>query len=128
MFEHPADATSWQLKCIQDIMAFEGVYTTRFAFCMLDMRTTDAVGEDVAARKRTKAMTNSHALATMLREAQCRSEHVHGQLLGGRASAYQVYPDKSARLVCEAVERELDTIKWRDQMCQVFDIPQPFGG
>ena len=127
MFEHPADATSWQLKCIQEMMQLEGVFTTPFDFCMLDMRTTDSEGKDVAAKKRTKIMTNSHALATMLREAQCRHEHQHGQLIGGRASACQVYPDKFAKLVCEAVRRELDTIRWRDQLCEVFDISQPFG-
>ena len=35
-------------------------------------------------------------------------------------------PDKFCRLICEAIKREIDTARWRDEVCQAFDISPTF--
>ena len=112
---------------MQEMKLLDGVRTVKFDFCMLGMRTLDEKGEDAAAQKRTQIMTNSDALATLLLEAQCRHEHTHTHLLGGRASACQEYPDKFCDLVCQAIKREINTVKWRERMNNCFDITRTFG-
>ena len=71
----------------------QGVYAAVFDFCMLGMETETDDGEKRAAKKRTKVLTNSVAVATLLREAQCDGQHEHEHLLNGRASACQEYPE-----------------------------------
>ena len=72
----------------------EGVHVVKFDFCMLGMLTSDRAGNPGAAKNRTTVMTNSPALALLLREAQCRSEHQHVPLLEGKAGPCQEYPDQ----------------------------------
>ena len=76
--------------------------------------TSDRLGKQSAAKKRTIVMTNSPAVAMLLREAQCRSEHQHTPLLEGRAGPCQQYPDQFCELICEGIKREKDTLQWRD--------------
>ena len=127
VFEHPAGAASWGMEAMKEMKQLDGVRTVKFDFCMLGMVTHDEEGHEAAAQKRTQIMTNSQALATVLSEAQCRGEHRHAQLLGGRAKACQEYPDKFCDLVCMAVKRELETVRWRDKMNDCFDITKTFG-
>ena len=127
LFEHPAGAASWSMKAMQEMKLLDGVRTVKFDFCMLGMKTRDEQGEETAAQKKTQIMTNSDALATLLLEAQCRHEHTHTHLLGGRASACQEYPDKFCDLVCQAIKREINTVKWRERMNKCFDITRTFG-
>ena len=108
LFEHPAGAASWSMQAMQQMKLLEGVSATKFDFCMLGMKTTDSRGNTTAARKKTIVMTNSQAITLLLREAQCRAEHAHTPLLGGRAGPCQEYPDEFCRLVCEGVKREKD--------------------
>ena len=89
VFEHPAGAASWMMKAIQQMRQLEGVHVVKFDFCMLGMITSDRAGNPGAAKKRTTVMTNSPAVAMLLREAQCRSEHQHIPLLEGRAGPCQ---------------------------------------
>ena len=56
-FKHPAEASSWGMKVMQQISALDGVRVVKFDFCMLGMKTIDEDGEQAAARKRTKVMT-----------------------------------------------------------------------
>ena len=118
IFEHPAGAASWCMQAIQRMRLLEGVHVVKFDFCMLGMRATDRHGNPSSARKRTTVMTNSPAVATLLRDAQCRSEHQHTPLLGGKAGPCQEYTDQFCELICEGVRREKDTIKWRDDVAQ----------
>ncbi len=127
VFEHPASASSWDSEMIQMLTSVSGVHQVKFDFCMLGMTTTSKSGKDVPAKKRTGVLTNSSAVAALLRNAQCRGEHWHMELVGGRAGPCQVYPDKFAKLICEGIKRELDTIRWRNEMNEVFDITQKFG-
>ena len=41
MFEHPAGASSWGTKMMQEMLSKEGVYLTKFDFCQLDMKVLD---------------------------------------------------------------------------------------
>ena len=125
MFEHPVSASSWGAQVVEYIAGLDGVFKVNFDFCMLGMETVDDAGDPAAAKKRTGILTNSMILAMLLRDAQCRGEHVHTQLLGDRASAAQIYPDKFCRLVCEAVKREKSSIEWRNRMQVKFDITGP---
>ena len=71
-------------------------------------------------------MTNSPAVAALLREAHCHGGRKHEQLLGGKAGPCQEYPKKFCRLICEGIKREIDTAKWRDKVCQAYDISRAF--
>lgn len=122
LFEHPAGATSWWTTMIEQIAAMEGVYKTTFDFCTVGMQSGG-----VAAKKKTKVLTNSHAIHTLLREALCRGDHWHMVLTDGRAGPCQEYPETFCRLICEGVKRELDSIKWKQELHEVFDISTPFG-
>ena len=127
LFEHPASASSWDTEVIQMLSEVNGVHHVKFDFCMLGMTTTDRNGHEVPAKKRTGVLTNSSAVASLLQGAQCRGEHWHMELTGGRAGPCQVYPDKFAKLICEGIKRELDSIRWRNEMHEVFDITSQFG-
>ncbi len=128
LFEHPAGASSWWSQMIEQIATLEGIYKTTFDFCTLGMETAKKPGDKTApAKKRTRVLTNSHAIHTLLREAQCRGDHWHMVLLDGRAGPCQEYPKKFSRLICEGIKRELDTVKWKKELHEIFDISQPFG-
>ena len=116
VFEHPTTAASWCLQAVQQIRQMEGVHVVKFDFCMLGMLTSDRAGNPGAAKKRTTVMTNSPAVAMLLREAQCRSEHQHIPLLEGRAGPCQEYPDQFCELICEGIKREKETLLWRDEV------------
>ena len=126
IFEHPAEASSWGMRAMQQMRALDGVRMVKFDFCMLGMKTVDEEGKEAAARKRTRVMTNSNAVTLLLQEAQCRSEHKHQHLLSNRAGPCQEYTDEFCRLICEAIMREKDTVKWKNDMKEVFDITKPF--
>ena len=65
--------------------------------CMYGMKTPSG-GRMVAAKKVTKFMTNSKAIAGEL-SRRCDKSHVHQHLIGGRASAAQVYPPELCRAI-----------------------------
>ena len=127
IFEHPAEATSWSYEMIVEFGKLDGVHRIQFDFCRLGMMTKDKDGNEKFAKKRTAILTNSDAVATLLRHAQCLGDHSHEQLLGGKASACQQYPDKFTMAICEGVKREMDTIKWRDEVYDILDVSTPFG-
>ena len=114
VFKHPAGAASWCMQAIQQLHKLEGVHVVKFDFCMLGMLDTDRQCNQAAAKKRTAMMNNFLAVATLLREAQCRAEHLHAPLLDGKAGPCQQYPDQFRGLICEGVKREKDTRQWRD--------------
>ena len=80
MFEHPAGASSWGTKMMQEMLSKEGVYLTKFDFCQLDMKVLDKNGLKTSAKKRTAVLTNSKHLAEILRQAQRDGSHRHEPL------------------------------------------------
>ena len=122
MFEHPAGASSWGTKMMQEMLSKEGVYLAKFDFCQLDMKVLDKSGVKASAKKRTAVMTNSKHLAEMLRQAQCDGSHRHEPLVSGKAKQCEVYPEKFARLICTAIKREIADVKWRRKTAKTFEI------
>ncbi len=127
LFEHPSSASSWECQMVKELQVLAGVQTIKFDFCMLGMTTKGKDGETAAAKKSTNVMTNSGAVADLLKAARCRGEHRHEPLLEGRAGPCQRYTEKFCKLVCEGVKRELDTVQWRNRLHRVLDITTPFG-
>ncbi len=127
IFEHPAYASSWSYDLIVKFGQLDGVHRVQFDFCRLGMATKDAEGVEKPAKRPTAVLTNSDAVATLLRHAQCLKDHEHVHLLGGKAGPCQEYPDKFTAAICEGVKRELDTIRWRNELYEVLDVSTPFG-
>ena len=69
MMEHPANATSWCLDCVQSLLKQANVMKVNFDSCMFEMRARDAISE-VAAKTRIGFITNSVPVAETLRQIQ----------------------------------------------------------
>ena len=63
IFEHPAEASSWGMKVMQQMRALDGVRVVKFDFCMLGVKTTDDDGTAAAARKSAKRPSNQPSKA-----------------------------------------------------------------
>ena len=127
VFEHPTSASSWSTDMLQQMADLEGVYTARFDFCQLGMTTKDETGQPAPAKKRTTVLTNSPNLAEVLRRAQCQGLHQHQHLIGGRASACQVYPRKFVELIGQSIEKEIADARWRDGMAAKMGMLKSLG-
>ena len=106
MFEHPAGATSWELKLLSALDAMPGVQRVSFDFCELGTMSSDEMGEALA-RKPTSVLTNCPGIAGMLARAHCKRDHRHVQLTNGRAKACQIYPRVFCEEVCRAFTWQL---------------------
>ena len=128
LFEHPAGASSWDSEALKMLVELEGAFKVNFDFCALDMMVGDKPGGEkkYPVKKRTSIVTNSHAIATVIREAQCPGDHVHAHAINGKASECQEYTPKFCRLICEGIKRELDIIEWRNRICSSYNISKPF--
>ena len=69
------------------VFKYKDVMVVDFGFCQLGMQP-----DGWPAKKRTRVMTNSPKIANRLATYQCDNSHWHSPLMGGRASACQVYP------------------------------------
>ena len=121
VFEHPIGATSWGTSMMEKVSKLGGVQSVAFDFCTLGMRTTDREGNDVAAKKRTRVLTNSGHVAAALERCQCRGGHVHGVLEGGRPKNCQEYPRYFCELIVTAIERELADTEWLGRIYKTLD-------
>jgi hypothetical protein len=116
VFEHPVGATSWGTTMMSEVAKQDGVYQVNFDFCTLGMESTMKDGTPAPAKKRTKVMTNSGHVAGALRRCQCRGEHIHAHLEGGRAKGCEVYPRYFCELLVTAVEREVSDAEWLEKI------------
>ena len=105
LFEHPAAASSWTTGIMNKLFQHRDAQNVNFDFCMMGMKSSDEEGE-APARKRTGALTNSKAIAEMLRQAQCEGSHRHVKLIGGKAKACEEYPEEFCEKVCKAAMKE----------------------
>ena len=117
VFEHPDAALSWAVGILKTVMTVDGVHRINFDCCSREMKTKFGDKANMVSKQRKAVFTNSDAIATLLREAQCRGEHRHQQ------SQTEMF----CRLICEGVKREFSTIRWRNQLQKVLDISKPFG-
>ena len=73
--EHPATASSWKEKELEDLAKQQGTTTVNSDLCMFGLTTVgNKPGEQVAAKKRTRFMTNSAEIAQAL-ERRCDGNH-----------------------------------------------------
>ena len=107
LFEHPAYATSWQLECVQEIMARPDVQRVLAHQCRFGLRGVDKIGKALV-KKPTYFLTNCPAIARRL-DKQCAGGHRHagtvgvGPMLAGCA----VYPPMLCNAIAQGLEQQL---------------------
>lgn len=66
LHEHPHNARSWGLACMQKLMNTEGVIRIRSDMCMFGMATQDDAGRTMPVRKPTRFLTFAWGIADAL--------------------------------------------------------------
>ena len=110
MHEHPAGATSWEEKCVNNIQRTTGGIKIDFGMCMFGLMVPYDNGEMKFARKPTTILTNMPAAKTYLAR-KCSRDHDHQPLQssapGGegqrRTALAQVYPTKLVHAILRSV-------------------------
>ena len=105
LHEHPNSASSWKMPEMQRLMNDLGIQKTVAHMCRYGMQSSDEAGAG-KVKKPTGFLTNSDMLADCL-SLKCMGGHRHVQLMGGRARACQVYPDKLCRYILKGIKAEL---------------------
>eukprot|EP00974_Lingulodinium_polyedra_P026548 2560677-Lingulodinium_polyedra.AAC.1 len=107
--EHPEGATSWNEKCMQDILNDPRVSTVVGRQCQYGLATPGPDGVKVPARKATRFASSAPEILRKL-DKQCKGEHAHQHLVGGRAAAAARYPAE----LCKALLRGIDAQRRRE--------------
>ena len=105
LHEHPSSATSWKMPEVLKLMSDLQIEKTVAHMCRYGMISTDESGGG-RVKKPTGFLTNSNFLADQLSK-RCMGGHRHIQLVGGRARACQVYPEKLCRSILRGIRNEL---------------------
>ena len=100
LHEHPWTARSWKLQCIEEVGNLPGAQKVQTHMCRFGMEShvDKSDGEKGPVMKPTGFLANSWCVAGEL-DRQCKRDHKHVQLVGGRAAKAAIYP----RLLCEAI-------------------------
>ena len=106
MFEHPQKASSWKLRCVEEVRCLAGVLAVDFDMCAVGM--VSPLGQPI--RKRTRILTNCRSLVDILRCKQCPRDHTHrqikGQELGQSLGKWcQVYPEPLCEILASVYHR-----------------------
>ena len=107
LLEHPAAATSWKTRELQDLGSRAGVYSVVFDQCMTGL-VSPCSGTPM--RKRTKLMSNSMHFIEAFRGNMCDRSHSHQLVQGSeggiRLSVWcQCYPAPMVDLLVEGAVR-----------------------
>ena len=114
LHEHPASATSWRDEKIMKLRADPRVSSVVGHMCSHGMQSEDAEGIGLVY-KPTRWMTNGEELAKQVGK-RCSNEqkkefehdwHRHVHLMGGRASAAQIYPKKLCTAIVVGLKNQL---------------------
>ena len=62
-----------------------------------------------------------------MKRAQCQKLHQHQHLIGGRASACQVYPRKFVELIGDSIQKEIADARCRDGMASKLGVLKSLG-
>lgn len=109
--EHPAGASSWGLRLVQELAREEGVTIAEADQCMYGLKTWGRTRNQlIAAKKPTKFMTNGALIAAELRR-KCDGSHEHQQLVGGRGQEAARYPVELCRAMCRGLINEKKRMK-----------------
>ena len=108
--EHPAGATSWNLKETIQLLMREDVGIATFDMCQFGM-VAHKDGQEHPVQKCTRVASNSNEVLKRLR-IKCPNKggpgdkHEHISLEGTLTKAAQVYPRGFCRTICEGVAAE----------------------
>ena len=103
LHEHPNSASSWKLPEMLELMNQLGIQRTVAHMCRYGMKASDSMGSG-RVKKPTGFLTNSEFLRDHLSN-KCLGGHRHIQLMGGKARACQVYPDKLCRAMLKGIRQ-----------------------
>ena len=108
LHEHPAGASSWELHEIIDLMSRVDVMEVIAHQCASGLTTTDVEdkSKQVPVKKPTRFITNSWCIGESL-DRKCQCQVPHGSLLGGRAAAAAIYPDKLCDAICKGIANQI---------------------
>ena len=109
MHEHPWGASSWHLKCVQEILKLPNVSVAYCDQCMLGQSVVDRSGHHGFAKKPTGFMTNSAEIKKSL-SVMCDGGHDHIPLVGGLAKHCAAYPPRLVYAVLKALRKELQSV------------------
>ena len=91
LHEHPAGARSWGGPIMAPLINHPDVPISDSDQCQYGQTTTDDNGQQYAAKKPTRWMSNSHFMLARLRK-KCPGKHPHSLLLASRAKHAAFYP------------------------------------
>ena len=114
LHEHPASARSWREPSIQRLRNSPGVYMVKADQCAYGLVTPDKNGKLTPAKKATRFLTNSRAMAELL-QRQCSNDHTHQHLEGGRCAAAAFYPLQLVRTMIRGMSDQATLDKVRRQ-------------
>ena len=135
--EHPWNARSWKLPCIEELKEDSRVNVAYANMCRFGMTThiDKRDGPRGLVSKPTGFMTSGWGMYQELCKP-CKGGHLHLPLSGSRASACQEYPKDLCKAICRGIlkQKALDAEGHRvtggmDQgqmysfMCRVIDEP-----
>ena len=107
LHEHPATASSWQERIVQELRHDGRVGEVVGDQCRYGLRTPGPSGGWRPAQKPTRFLSSSEALLEAL-SLRCRGTHRHQTLLGNRrASAAAIYPPGLCRAILAGAEEQL---------------------
>jgi hypothetical protein len=113
LFEHPASATSWNNKKVQDILKGERVKRVDGHMCQFGMQQED--GEGIGwIKKPTGFMTNCEGIAKRLSKS-CKDIHRHIPLLGGESKEGRNIPGWVVQIDNCWIARA-DASRWQDRV------------
>ena len=106
LFEHPAQATSWNMSEMKDTATEFGLEETVCDQCMYGLCTWGSdKGEKVPAKKPTRFMSNSWCILQEL-SIRCDHSHPHQPLMSGRAKDAAHYPDALCKAICRGLAKQ----------------------
>ena len=111
LYEHPKNASSWELEAVKELMGREGVERVVGDQCAYGHVQVDAEGQG-SVKKPTAWMTNAKEIAKALSQ-RCpntpdRIIHRHIECTGERRSKLaQVYPERLCREIVRGLRRQM---------------------
>ena len=111
LHEHPDGATSWDVKCMQNLLNHPAAIRVRGDMCPHGMQSKDHEGTGHVL-KPTGWATNSPFIAEKVSE-RCsnfygkQKWHRHVHLVGGKAVACQVYPPHLCTAILKGLRNQL---------------------
>ena len=102
LHEHPASASSWQVPRMKSLRQHPGVGETVAHLCQYGLTTSGTRGGRVPAQKPTRFLSSAPELLRFLGH-QCKGDHEHQPLVGGRAAAAAIYPPALCRAMLRGI-------------------------